>query len=345
MKSDDNKKTTEPPEPELLKTQDESSSESKTDAKKPAESKPKKRALLKHKTYRPSHKATFIGIAVVVVILAVNVGVIAFLSSSQEDAEAKSRSEVVISPVVLDKLGVSRNAIGDTGTELVVGPNSRFDGKLTVGSDVSIGGDLKLNSKFSATDASLANLQAGDTSIEELNVNGDASATNLSLRKDLTVDGTTRLQGTVTVSQLLTVNNNVNIAGSLSVGGSLSVRSFQASSLVSDTTLTIGGHIITRGSAPGISGGGSALGSNGTVSISGNDASGTVAANIGVGAGTGLIAQVYFKNKFAATPHVVVSPVGRSANFYVNRNASGFSIYVSSSLPAGGILFDYIVMQ
>lgn len=345
MKSDDTKNTSELPAPELLKTQDESSSESKSETAKAAETKPKKRVLLKHKTYRPSHKATFIGIAVVVVILAINAAIIAFLSTSQDDVSAQSKSEVVISPVVLDKLGVSRNAIGDAGTELVVGPNSRFDGTLTVGSDVSIGGNLKLNSKFTASNASLTSLQAGDTAVDKLNVNGDASATNLSLRKDLTVDGSTRLQGTVTVSQLLTVNNNVNIAGSLSVGGSLSVRNFQASSLVSDTTLTIGGHIITRGSAPGISGGGAALGSNGTVSISGNDASGTVAANIGVGAGTGLIAQVYFHNQFSSTPHVVVSPVGRSANFFVNRTASGFSIYVSSALPAGGILFDYIVMQ
>jgi hypothetical protein len=251
----------------------------------------------------------------------------------------------VISPAVLDTLGVSRNAVGNAGTELVVGPNSRFDGTVTVGSSLSVAGDFKLNSKFSVNSASVTNLQSGDTSAEKLNVNGDASATNLTLRKDLIVTGVTILQGTVTMNQLLTVNNNLNVAGNLAVGGTLSARTFQASSLVSDTTLTIGGHIITRGSAPGISGGGAALGSNGTVSISGNDASGTVAANIGVGAGTGLVAQVYFKSQFASTPHVVVTAVGRSADFYINRNSSGFGIYVSSPLPIGGLAFDYIVMQ
>jgi len=135
------------------------------------------------------------------------------------------------------------------------------------------------------------------TSISQLTVNGDGTVSNFNLRKDLTVLGLTRLQGAVTMSQLLTVNNNVNISGNLAVGGVLSARSFQASSLVSDSTLTIGGHVITRGAAPGV-GPGSALGANGTVSISGNDASGTVAANIGTGGGNGILAQVAFRSQY-----------------------------------------------
>lgn len=297
-------------------------------------------------TYRPSHKATFIGLAVVIVILGLNAAVITFIMQGQARADAsKGQAEVSISSSALDKLGVSRTSVGNLGTELIVNPNSRFNGAVTVASDVTIAGQLKLNSKFSANEASLTKLQAGDTSLNQLNVNGDGTISSLNLRKDLAVAGSTRLQGAVTIGQLLTVNNNVNIAGSLSVGGTLSARSFQASSLVSDTTLTVGGHVITRGSAPGV-GPGSALGSYGTVSISGNDAAGTVAANIGTNAGGGIIANVAFRNQYSSTPHVVVTGVGAGiGSVYVTRSVGGFSIGVNGPLAPGGYAFDYIVMQ
>jgi cytoskeletal protein CcmA (bactofilin family) len=255
-----------------------------------------------------------------------------------------NKEEVTLSSESLDKLGISKTAVANLGTELIVGPNSTFNNKVTIAGDVSIAGQLRLNSKFSASDASLTNLQAGNTALQQLNVNGESSLSTLNVRNNLNVTGTTNLQGTVTVSQLLTVNNNLNVSGNLAVGGVLSARTFQASSLVSDTTLTIGGHIVTRGLAPGVGGGG-ALGSNGTVSISGNDAAGTVAVNIGVGASSGLIAQVTFKNGYTNTPKIMVTAVGRSMDLYVNRSASGFSIYTGVALPPGGYAVDYMVMQ
>ncbi|MGH7197054.1 MAG: hypothetical protein ACREGJ_04820 [Candidatus Saccharimonadales bacterium] len=296
-------------------------------------------AKLRRGTYRPSHKATFIGLSVVVAILVINAGIFAFLMKSQGDANSQARKgEVTLSSETLDKLGVSRNPVGNPGTELVINPNSRFNGKVMAASDVNIAGELKLNNKLSAADASLAKLQAGDTSVQQLNVNGDGTLSSLSLRKDMNVAGVTRLQGSVTIGQLLTVNNNVNIAGSLSVGGTLTVRSFSISNL------DISGRITTHGSAPGVSRGGAA-GSNGTASISGNDAAGTVAVNTGTGAGNGILASVTFRSRYGTTPHVVITPVGIGGNFYVNRSAIGFSIGVSGALGPGGYAFDYIVMQ
>jgi cytoskeletal protein CcmA (bactofilin family) len=333
---------TEPPVAEVLRPQSEVSHDvSKTTASAKPVVNPRR-----HVTYRPSHKATFIGLAVVVAILGLNAGVIAFIMKGQSTANAEvAPGGVSISPAALDKLGVSRNPVGTAGTELVVAPNARFNGSVTVSSNVNISGQLTLNSKFSATDASLAKLQAGNTSLEQLIVNGDETVSNLNLRKDLTVLGITRMQGAVTMSQLLTVNNSVNIAGNLAVGGTLSARSFQASSLVSDTTLTIGGHIVTQGMTPGV-GPGSALGANGTVSISGSDAAGTVAANIGTGAGNGIVAQVAFRQQYSTTPHVVVTAVGRGVgSVYVNRTSAGFSIGVNDAMAPGGYAFDYIVMQ
>lgn len=335
-------KTTSAPAPEVLKPQSEEaapSAEAKgSDANASKPTVPSKR--LRRGSYRPSHRATFIGLAVVIAILAINGGVIYFVMRGQSNASAQgNRDEVTLSTESLDKLGVSRNSVGDLGTELTIGPDTTFNGSVKVAGNASIGGDLQLNSKFTASEASLAKLQAGDTSVNKLDVNGDATAQNVNVGRDLAVVGITRLQGAVTMSQMLTVNSSVNIAGNLAIGGSLSVRNFQVS------TLTIAGHLISTGSAPGVSPAGGALGSNGTVSISGNDASGTVGVNIGAGAGAGCLATVSFRQTYTVTPHVVVTG-SMPANLYLSgRTASGFTICTASPLTPGGYFVDYIVMQ
>ena len=177
-----------------------------------------------------------------------------------------------------------------------------------------------------------------------MNVNGDITGTNINVRETLSVAGQTRLQGPVVMDQLLTVNNNLNVAGNLAVGGTLSAQSFQSNSLTSGSTLTIGGHIITRGSGPGV-GRGSGLGTTSTVSASGNDASGTIAVNVGTDGASGHLASISFRSNYGTLPHVVISPVNRYANVYVSRTIGGFNVYVSGSLSTGTYVFDYIVMQ
>ena len=337
--------TAEAPAPEVLAPRSDENvpEEPANTSDKPEQ--PQEDAKRRRLTYRPSHRATFIGLGVVVAILLINVAIIGLALKSQSKDKKTNQDQVTISQSTLDKLGVNRSAAGDLGALLTVGPDAQFNGTLTVGKDVSIAGQLKLNSKFSATDASLTQLEAGNTSLEKLNVNGDSTVSNLNLRKDLLVTGVSRLQGPVTISQLLTVNNNLNVTGSLSIGGSLSVNNFHASTLTLDSNLTIGGHVVTRGTAPSISAG-SAVGSNGTVSISGNDASGTVSINIGVGASSGRLASITFRNGYSNTPHVVITPIGAGVgSFYVNRSSSGFNINVTSGLSPGGYAFDYIVEQ
>lgn len=353
----EDKDKAEAPAPEALSVQTDETSQSALDddttsssASSPATSStpsvPATPVRSKHRnSYRPSHKATLIGLGVVLLILGVNAAIIGFVVMSQAKADVnQNASEVTISSETLDKLGVSRNVVGNSSAELVVNPKAKFNGTVTIAGDTTLGGQLKINGKFVAGDASFAKLEAGDTSISKLGVNGDATVTNLNLRKDLTVVGATRLQGPVTISQLVTVANSLNVAGNLSIGGSLSVRNLHASSFVSDSTLTIGGHIITRGSAPGVSAG--SVGSNGNVSISGNDASGTVAVNVGVGGASGIVATVGFRSAYSSTPHVVVTQVGAGGNgVFVTRSSTGFSIGVNGSLGPGGYAFDYIVMQ
>lgn len=335
----------EAPQPEVLQTQDQAAADAVDAANVPTTSILKKNLAPRRASYRPSSRATLVGLLVVGGIVVVNIAIILFVMRGQTTTDTQiDRETVTISTETLSKLGVNRTAVDNVGTELVVGPNSKFNGTVTVASDVSIAGQLRLNNKFTAENASLSNLEAGAVSLNQLNVSGDGTVSSLNLRKDLVVVGSTNLQGTVNIAQLLTVNNNVNITGSLAVGGTLSVRNFQASTLTSDTTLTIGGHVITRGNAPSVSAGGG-VGSNGTASISGNDAAGTVAIGVGVGGGNGVLASVTFRGAYGAVPHVVVTPVGAAVDVYINRNASGFSISVSGALAAGGYAFDYIVMQ
>lgn len=337
----------EAPSPEVLQPQAVSSSETPEEVGLPSTSSPPPKAgnRPRHMTYRPSHKATFIGLAVVVAILVVNAAIIAFVIRGQDKEKAKNEGvQLEVSQEVLDKLGVNRSTVGDSGIELIINPNTRFSGKVEVGGDVSIAGELKLNSKFSATSASLTQLEAGETSLASLNVNGDATASNLTLRNDFVVTGSSRLQGAVTMDSLLTVNNNVNVAGNVAVGGELLVNVLHVSSFISDGHIIVGGHFISQGSAPSVSAG-SAVGSNGTVSISGNDLAGTVAVNTGVGAGSGTLASITFNNAYGKTPHVLITSIGAAANVYVNRNASGFSIAVSGALSPGGYAFDYFVIQ
>ena len=335
----------EAPAPEVLKPRAADGSETPEATSAPAASTERKLVPRHHQTYHPSHRATFIGLAVVVAILAINAVIIGVVLKGQAKSKSQANQGLVqVSQAALDKLGVNQSSGGDLGVQLVVNPNAKFNGDLTIGGDTSIAGQLKLNSKFTATDASLAQLEAGNTSLQKLDVNGDTTTGNLNLRQDLLVTGTSRLQGPTIMSQLLTVNNNVNIAGTLSVGGTLAVNSLHVSTIIVDSTATFGGHIITSGAAPGVSGGGG-LGSNGTVSISGNDQAGTVGVNAGVGASGGLVANVSFHSRYATAPHVVVTPIGNIGTFYISRTSSGFSIFVGNALSPGGYAFDYIVEQ
>ncbi len=293
-----------------------------------------------HRTYRPSHRATFLGLAAVIAILSVNAVIFLFVLKKQAKQDELSKESVTLSSEQLSKLGINRSTLGSTGAQLTVAPNAQFKGTLSVDGKTTLIGEVIVNNKLTGTEAAFTKLQAGDTSLSKLNVNGDGTLSTLNLRKDLAVLGVTQLQGAVTVNSLLTVKNNLVVQGNLSIGGTFSARSLRSGS-----TLSIGGHVVTSGSTPGVSRGG-ATGSNGTVSISGSDAAGAVGINTGVGAGNGLLATVSFNTPYSTTPIVVMSAVGTSSNIYLGSvTSSGFTIYASGALAPGGFRVNYITFQ
>jgi hypothetical protein len=302
-------------------------------------------AKRRHAAYRPSHKATFIGLAVIAFILAANGAALAFLLKGQGSGQQANEGSVTLSSSTLDKLGVSRDNADNQGVTLKINPATNFGNNVTVSNDLSVGGTLSLNGKFTAPSAAFNQLQGGQTALDTLNVNGDATASTLNLRKDLIVVGTTTLQGQVKVSQLMTVNNNVNVSGTLAVGGALTVQTLQVGNFQTTGNLTFGGHFIANGASPSASKG-NALGSNGTISVSGNDAAGTVFAGVGVNAIAGTVATVTFARGYSDIPHIVLSVSGGPApNIYIVKSGTGFSIVTTSGLAPGSYGFDYIVVQ
>lgn len=302
-------------------------------------------AKRRHAAYRPGHGATFIGLGVVAFILIANGAALAFILKGQDAAKQQDAGSVTLSSQTLDKLGVSKDNAASQGITLKINPATSFGNNVTIADNLAVGGQLNLNGRFTAPDAAFAKLQGGDTALDKLNVNGDATISTLNLRKDLNVIGTTTLQGQVKVSQLMTINNNLNVSGSLSVGGALSVRTLQVANFQTTGNLTFGGHFITSGTAPHVTGG-NALGAGGTVSVNGNDSSGSVSVGIGTGAVAGTIATITFGNGFSATPHIVVTAVGRSVpGFYINRTTTSFTIVTPTALTPGGMSFDYVAIQ
>ncbi|HVX58547.1 MAG TPA: hypothetical protein VG964_02310, partial [Candidatus Saccharimonadales bacterium] len=283
------------------------------------------------------------GLAVVVLILAINAGIIAFVIKNQSKGSQSAQGQVTVNQDALSKLGVNRTVVGDSGIQLTVNPDAKFDGNLQVAGDTSIAGQLKLNSKFVAADASLTQLEAGKTSLSQLNVNGDGTLSNLNLRSDLIVAGSTRLQG-ATFGQLVTVNNSLNVSGNLAVGGALAIANF------STGNITVTGHVITSGSSTSVAGG-----ACGSATNSGNDATGTIFIPIGSsGCSGGTIASLVFRGAYGSTPQVIITPVHISGGstipsgvtFYVtNVSTSGFSVGMTGSVGAGGLSINYIVEQ
>lgn len=296
--------------------------------------------------YRPSHRATFISLGVIIVILAINATVIGFLISNQSSKSSKSNvSSINLTPNVLSKLGVNSSQIGNANEQLIVDPNAQFNSSLAVAGSVKIGGQLHLNSTFTATNANLTQLQAGNTALSSLNVNGNSTVTDLSARNNLSVQGTADFQGNVNVGQLLTIDQSAAVANNLSVGNVLTANTIDTSKLIISGPFSLGDHIVTVGSTPTIHSG-NALGSNGTVSISGDDAAGIVNINTGTNATSGTLFYLTFNSSYSTTPVIVITPVGVGGSFYVtNPSSNGFNVMVGNNLPVGNYSIDYIVEQ
>jgi uncharacterized protein HemX len=123
--SESKDKPSELPAPEVLQPQaDTETSESEatpTSTTPNQPNQPKSPTRPRRTTYRPSHKATFIGLAVVLAVLGINAGIVMFLLRGQSTTSQAKQDEVTINSADLSKLGVNRDPVGNRGTELEIG--------------------------------------------------------------------------------------------------------------------------------------------------------------------------------------------------------------------------------
>ena len=199
-----------------------------------------------------------------------------------------------------------------------------FNGKVLIRDGLDVAGPIKVGGEINLPGITVS----GKSAFDEVQVNS------------LSIAGNTSVQGILTVESGLTVNGKASFSGAVS-----------APSLTLDT-LTLSGdiqfnkHIDAGGPTPKVSSGG-AVGSGGTVTISGTDTGGTVTINVGSGAGVGVLATITFANAFSGNPHVVISPVDKAAPnvFITSRTATGFSISTSAGLSTGSTSFDFVVVD
>lgn len=175
---------------------------------------------------------------------------------------------------------------------------------------------------------------------------------SLAALKNLTVAGTTDLQGPTNIRDNLTVGRALNVGSGLTVNGqitasSLNVGSINISNINVSGDLVFGGHISPSGA--NLSARTSNASSGGSVSVTGNDTSGTIIITTGGGSASGELAVISFRRGFSGTPKVQLTPINSPAsslNYFATRSANMFTVNSSSNTTANTTyVFDYFVTQ
>lgn len=224
----------------------------------------------------------------------------------------------------LAKLSQTSANLGSSGQTLNIGADALFRGKADVTGNLTVGGNFVAN---------------GPVSLPSLSLTGTGG---------LSVTGPTSLAGTTTIGRSLSVAELISSSG-LNVSGTTSTNALNATSITVRNLLISGpltvGHVVSQGVAPGITA--AAVGTGGTVSISGNDTAGTVNVNTGTGPGSAL-ATITFRGAYGSTPRVIITPLtdaATAAGAYVTRSTTGFQLRARTPSSGAVLSYDYIVVQ
>jgi cytoskeletal protein CcmA (bactofilin family) len=296
-----------------------------------AEKLPKKKTSLATKAKdMVSHLNVYLLLFILIIVAGLIIFYVVFNSSQKAEVGIPESQE--LTQEAIDDLVGSDAKVGDPKQLLTVESDSVFTGKVLIREGLDVAGPIKVGGSLSLPGITVS----GQSAFDEVTIN------------------TLAIAGDATVQGQLSVQDGLTVSGPVTFSGTFSAAAFAIESLQVNQNLNINRHIDAGGSTPGIVGG-SAVGSGGTVTISGTDTAGTITINVGSGSGAGVIATVNFSNAFGGTPHVVITPVATqgsptiSANqaFYLsNRTTTSFSVaYVGTSLSPGSISFDYIVIE
>ncbi len=262
-----------------------------------------------------------------ILMLVIAGGILAITMIKQSTKEDPKISSQTLSQDALSQLSKTDATVGDPKQILNVQSNAVFAGKVLIRDSLDVAGTIHVN---------------GSLNLPGITVSGDSTFDQVQVNKTLTIGGDTSVLGQ------LNVKKNLSVTGGGTFGGNISAPQIATSQLQILGDLALSSHIVAGGASPGRSNG-TALGSGGTVSISGSDTSGSI--NINTGGGTipaGCFVTVNFNKKFSSTPHVVITPTSSDASsvqYYVNRTSTTFSVCSNSTPPSNSSLgFDYIVL-
>jgi cytoskeletal protein CcmA (bactofilin family) len=266
------------------------------------------------------------------VIIALAVFAISYLNSRKEpDVPVTALQN--LTQEQLAEIAAGDAQVGDPRYVLNVQSDAVFAGSALFRGDLNVAGSLQLGEPLT---------------IPSITVSGTGNLTNIQT-ETLSVADTMTVQGKVTIQSSAIIRDDLTIGGDSRVEGTLTASKISTPilELTGNTTLNLGSHLATDGSAPSRATG-SAVGSGGTSSVSGNDAAGTVNINTGTGTAAGCFAAITFAIPFDSTPAVLITPVGDAAaalEYYITRSATGFSVCTANPAPTGrSFAFDYFVI-
>lgn len=266
-------------------------------------------------------------LVIFVMLLAVTGGGIFFVVQMSKQSPAEVTRTSTLTADELTALKGNTTVVGDAQTVLDVQSNAVFEGQVVLRNSLEVAGNVKIGTPLS---------------LPALTVNGNSTLGQVAAN-GLSVSGSSALQGDVNVQR------NLAVAGGASFSGPVAVQTLSVTNLVLSGDLLLPRHLSASGGIPNRTNG-SAIGSDGTSSVSGSDTAGTITFNTGTGTGAGTLVTVTFAQRYSRIPHVVVTPVGSvgaNLNYYiVNRSATGFSLASTNAPPINSnFSFDYIVID
>jgi cytoskeletal protein CcmA (bactofilin family) len=257
-------------------------------------------------------------VAILIIVFAVSSG------TKQANKAAKVNTQSV-SDATLKQLANSDVTVGDPKQVLNVQSNAVFAGKVLVRDSLEVAGQLSVS---------------GSLSLSGITVNGTSKFQDVQIGSTLGVAGDTIFQSGVSIQKALSVTGSGTF-------GSLTAGTISTSNLQLNSDLQLSHHITVNGAIPGRSSG-TALGAGGTSTVNGSDTAGSVNINTGSSPPAGCFVTVNFTQKYASTPHILLTPVESGAGgiaYYVTRTTTSFSICAATPPPANASFgFDYFVI-
>ncbi len=262
---------------------------------------------------------------VLVVVIAGAIATVNYLNSQKAPKEATTASQSLTTEA-LKQLSNTDVSVGDSSQTFTIQGNAIITGQTLMRGDLNVAGNFQTGGSIKGPNITIS----GTSNL------GATQANSLQVAQDLAIQGNTSMR-------------DLSVSGAATFNGAITASQINVSRLVlsGNAVLEVPNHLAFTGSTPSRTINTSALGSGGTVSISGSDTAGTVNINTGNGPAAGCFARIAFRQAFTRQPRVMISPIGAGASqtrYYVTRDATGFSICTTNAAPAHQSFgFDYFV--